>query len=335
MCRFSPWILVCLLACFVHTTTTAADTKPFELLSESTFSHPGTITGVAFTPDGKLLATSANEVLMWDLSNTNPKGVTGPKTSRVRSLAFSPDGKVLAAGNWGETANLYDVSPAAFKDRAALKGHAYGAGCVAFNPQGKTMATGGDDGGVFIWDISGDTPQEAAVIKAGEGGVGVGVGALAYTPNGKILAVATANGGALTFYDVSGKEPQQVGQMKEKHNLALAISPNGKILARGAEDKTVQLYNLGATPKQLKGLSGHAEPPAAITFSKDGSLLASCGKDGKVIIWDVTTGKQRFSKQRPQEFACLALVDGEAKGQYTLAAGNANTVYVYKIGPAK
>jgi WD40 repeat protein len=314
----------------------AADPPPLELLDEQSVKHPGTITGVAFTPDGTLLATSAHELKFWDVTAPEPKGLTAPKSSRVRSLAFSPDGKILAAGNWGESANLFNVSEEELTERATLEGHSFGAGCVAFNPLGKTVATGGDDGGVFIWDITKDKPKEAAVIKAGGSGVGVGVGAMAYTPNGKILAVATWNGGTLTFYDVSGKEPKAVGQMKEKHNLALAISPNGKILARGAEDKSVQLYSLQAAPKPLKALVGHAEPPAAITFSKDGSLLASCGKDGKVIVWDVTSGKQRFLKQRPQEFACLAIVDGAPKsGQFTLAAGNANTVYVYKIGPAQ
>ncbi len=211
----------------------AADPDPLMLLDEQTVKHRGTITGVAFTPDGKMLATSANDLAFWDLTGQEPKTLPAAKAPRVRSLAFSPDGKLLAAGSWGPTATLLTVSATELKERAVVKGHDYGAGCVAFTPDGKILATGGDDGGVFIWDITGDKPKEMAVIKAGGGGVGVGVGALAYTPDGKTLLVATWGGGTLTFYDVTGKEPKQTGQMKEKLNLAWLSPRMGKCWPAG------------------------------------------------------------------------------------------------------
>jgi WD40 repeat protein len=282
---------------------------------------------VAFTPDGKMLATSANDLALWDLTGKEPKKRPAAKARRVRSLAFSPDGTILAAGSWGATATLLNLSNAELTERAVVKGHDYGAGCVAFHPDGKTLATGGDDGGVFLWDITGDKPREMAVIKAGDR-----VGALDYTPDGKTLLVATG-GGTLTFYDVTGKEPKQAGHMEQPHNLALAVSPDGKTLARGGQDNTVQLYTLEARPKRKKVLEGHAQQVTALAFSTDGGILASCGKDGKLIVWDVGSGKQRFSKQRPQEFACLALHrSGE---QITLAAGTGNTVFIYRTGPSK
>lgn len=313
----------------------AAD--PLELLEEQVVNHRGTITAVAFTPDGKMLATSAGDLAFWDLTGKEPKSLTAADAPRVRSLAFSPDGKILAAGSWGNTATLLNVGDAQLKERAVVKGHDFGAGCVAFHPGGKILATGGDDGGVFIWDITGEKPKELAVIKAGGAGVGVGVGAIAYTPNGKRLVVATWGGSTLTFYDVTGKKPKKTGQMREKHNLALAVAADGKTLARGANDNTVRLYTLDAKPKQKQILKGHEQAPTALAFSADGHTVASCGKDGKLIVWDVKSGKQRFSKQRPQEFQCLALTrSGVASSeQFTVAAGNANTVFIYRIGLSK
>jgi WD40 repeat protein len=326
-------LFAALLGAVVVPALLAADPDPLMLLDEQSVKHRGTITAVAFTPDGKMLATSAGDLAFWDLTGKEPKKLPSAKAPRVRSLAFSPDGKVLAAGSWGKTATLLNVSGTELKARAVLNGHAYGAGFVAFHPDGKSMATGGDDGGVFLWDVTGDQPKELAVIKAGGAGVGVAPGAIAYTPDGKTLLVATWGGGTLTFYDVTGKEPKKTGEMKEKHNLALAVSPDGKTLARGANDNTVQLYTLAAMPKQKKVLEGHAQPATALAFSADGRTLASCGKDGKVILWDVESGKQRFSKQRPQEFECLALnPSGE---QITVAAGSGNTVFIYRIGASK
>jgi WD40 repeat protein len=308
----------------------AAGADSLTLLDEQTVKHAATITAVAFTPDGKMLATAAGDLAFWDVTGTEPKKLPAAQAPRVRSLAFSPDGKILAAGSWGNTATLLNLSDAELKPRAVLKGHDFGAGFVAFHPTGKTLATGGDDGGVFIWDITGKAPREQAVIKAGGAGVGVAPGAIAYTPNGKTLLVATWGGGTLTFYDVTRMEPKQLGQMKAPLNLALAVSPKGKTLARGANDNTVQLYTLEARPKRTKVLKGHAQPVTALAFAPDGLTLASCGKDGKLVVWDVKNGKQRFSKQRPREFECLAL-NGSGE-QITLAAGSGNTVFIYRIG---
>jgi WD40 repeat protein len=317
-------------------TLLAADPGPLTLLDEQTVQHRGTITGVAFTPDGKMLATSAGDLAFWDLTGKEPKALTTAQAPRIRSLAFSRDGKVLAAGSWGNTATLLNLSGEELKERAVTKGHSFGAGCVAFHPDGKTLATGGDDGGVFVWDISGDKPKELSVIKAGGAGVGVGVGAITYTPDGNTLVVATWGGSTVAFYDMNGKEPKKTGEFKEKHNLALAVSPDGKSMARGANDKTVQIYTLEAKPKRKNALEGHEQPASALAFSPDGRILASCGKDGKLIVWDVESGKQRFSKQRPQEFQCVALSgSGDSPEQITVAAGNANTVFIYQIGPSK
>jgi WD40 repeat protein len=204
---------------------------------------------------------------------------------------------------------------------------------VAFHPDGKALATGGDDGSVFIWDISGDKPKETAVIKTGGAGDGVGPGAISYTPDGKTLLVATWGGTVLSFYDVTGKEPKKTGELKEKHNETLAVSPDGKTLARGGIDKTVQLYTMDAKPRRKKVLEGHTEQVTALAFSSDGRTLVSCGEDGKLIVWDVESGKRRFSKQRPEAYGCMAL--GGSGDRLTLAAGSANNVYVYRIGPSK
>src|SRR5262249_5186113 len=115
----------------------AADPEPLALLGEQTAQHLGTVTAVAFTPDGKLLATGDGDLGFWDLTGQEPKQLPAAQAPRVRSLAFSPDGKTLAAGSWGPTATLLSLTEGKLKERAVVKGHSFGAGCVAFSPDGK------------------------------------------------------------------------------------------------------------------------------------------------------------------------------------------------------
>src|SRR5262249_17831904 len=112
--------LYAVLVSAVFPTLLAAAPDTLTLLDEQTVQHRGTITGVAFTPDGKMLATSANDLAFWDMTGKEPKSLPAAQAPRVRSLAFSPDGKILAAGSWGNTATLLDLRSGERKERAAL-----------------------------------------------------------------------------------------------------------------------------------------------------------------------------------------------------------------------
>lgn len=308
--------------------------QPLQLGDEQQVRHRGTITAVAISPDGKLLFSCDNSLELHDISFKEPKALVTPSPTRCRALTFTRDGKMLAIGSWGPTGTVLNVTVNQPQERMVTKGHDFGAACVAFHPNGKLLATGGDDGGVFIWDVSGAQPKEVAAIKAGGAGVGVGVGAMAYTPDGKTLAVATWGGGTFTFYDVTGATPKPRSVMKEQLGLALAISPDGKLLARGANDKSIHVYSMEAQPRLKKVLQGHEKKVTALAFAADSRTLASCGEDGKLCVWDAVTGQQRYARQRPQEWQCIAIHQADPKvDDFCVAGGNANSVFVYRLNP--
>src|SRR5262249_14398848 len=115
--------------------------------------------GVAFSPDGKTLATAntSGAIQLWDTA-TGAAGRTLPDLPTGVNVACSPDGKTLASATWDAGVTLWDVLAA--EVRAVLKGHTDTIERLTFSPDGKTLATASWDGTVRLWDsVSGRLNQ--------------------------------------------------------------------------------------------------------------------------------------------------------------------------------
>ena len=122
------------------------------------------ISSVAFSPDGKILATSsyAGTVRLWNVNAAlnDPVGtlavgytpVADEVPPVIDSVAFSPDGKIVATGGWDDTARLWDLATQE-QIGAPLAGDTNWVSSVAFSPDGKIVATGSDDGTARLWNV--------------------------------------------------------------------------------------------------------------------------------------------------------------------------------------
>jgi WD40 repeat protein len=246
--------------------------------------HTAPVWSVAFSPDGRLLASGSedNTVKLWDVETGQEVRTLRGHTDRVWSVAFSPDGRRLASGSEDNTVKLWDVETG--QEVRTLRGHTDRVWSVAFSPDGRLLASGSDDQTVKLWDV--ETGQEVRTLR-GHNGMVLSV---AFSPDGRRLASGSWNN-TVKLWDV---ETGQEVRTLSGHNgdvLSVAFSPDGRRLASASGDQTVKLWDV-ETGQEVRTLRGHTDWVRSVAFSPDGRLLASGSWDQTVKLWDVETGQE-------------------------------------------
>jgi WD40 repeat protein len=292
--------------------------------------HTAAVNSVAFSPDGQTVATASADstVRLWNATTGLRLGeLTGHKDS-VNAVAFSPDGHTLATASTDDTAGLWDTATRV--RLATLTGHASTVTAVTFSPDGRTLATASIDKTVALWDtqhrtirarLTGHTgniytlafsSQAPLLASASEDGTVVlwdtnraplagyldqGVNAIAFSPDGSTIAVAS--GGHVVLWNSHERTPDQVLTARTGAKInAITFSPNGRTLAAATESaqppadpthNTATLWDLTnrAPPRELHG---HTDRVLTVAFSPDGRTLATSSVDRTAILWDTSQG---------------------------------------------
>jgi WD40 repeat protein/tRNA A-37 threonylcarbamoyl transferase component Bud32 len=255
-------------------------------------------------PSGK----SDNTVNLWDLASEQKGIPFKGHTDQVTSVAFSPDGKTIASAHLSHFGNqqraqgrfgsfraeidwlraqppptekgikLWDV--ATRTELTSFRGY----GPLAFSPDGKTLASGSWDATIKLWDVG--SHQELATLDS-KGKFGV------FSPDGRIFAYHTEDTEELTvLWDIGTRKPLR---SLKGGGGCIAFSPDGTTLASGHK-----LWDVASGQERGSFLKSHLKGHtnyvislyvSSVAFSPDGTTLASGSSDGTVRLWDVATGK--------------------------------------------
>ena len=266
--------------------------------------HTDQVQSVAYSRDGRHLASAGYDgtIKLWDPATDQP--IRSWAAGRiVNVLAFHPDGTRLASTGDDRTVTLWDAATG--QPIRTLAGHTRPIYELAFSPDGKTLASSSTDGTIKVWDIAADSPVRTLPDHRADS-----AGGLAFSPDGKTLASAGGGEAAIRLWDVAtgqrvrsftvagpaGSDSKSLPGMRQaqvqRYWKPIAFSPDGKILAAGACDGTIQLWD-AAAGSLVRPLRNHHELDlvSALTFSPDGKTLASTRRTGRQVeLWNPATG---------------------------------------------
>ncbi|TFK37985.1 WD40-repeat-containing domain protein [Crucibulum laeve] len=232
------------------------------------------IRSVCFSPDGRFLATGAEDkqIRIWDIAKKRIRNVFDGHQQEIYSLDFSTDGRLIVSGSGDKTARIWDMVDGSSKvltinDPDSLNNDA-GVTSVAISPNGQLVAAGSLDTVVRIWDVA--TGQLVERLR----GHRDSVYSVAFTPEGKGLVSGSLDK-TLKYWDVSGLMPKRG---KEGQNGVSVSGPgaSGAVVRKDADKSSQCTMNF----------TGHKDYVLSVAVSHDGQWVVSGSKDRGVQFWD-------------------------------------------------
>ncbi len=314
--------------------------------------HADNVVTLAFSPDGKTLATGCAEsaIHLWDVGTGKAREVAPGHQERVRSVSVAPDGRTIATAAWDGTVRLWDAATG--KERGRLEtidpkepreypNSPEHLGQVLFAPDGKRILAVREGEVVVVWDVA--SGKELYRLRGN---------CAVFAPDGKWVAVggrggtvADANSGVIRLLDAETGKEQRVFRGHKTTITSMTFSADGKTLVScgqvlfgfrsgdpgESETKFVRGWDV-ATGEELPGFP--AMRASFATLSSDGRMLASMADMGNTVaLLEMATKSRRAELKGHKE---MIFATAFAPNGRTLASGSMDgTVRLWDLPSGK
>jgi WD40 repeat protein/serine/threonine protein kinase len=331
--------------------------------------HYGLVNSLAFSPDGKLLASGGMDrsLQIWRVADGERVLNFSDTHDEVSCVAFSPDSKLVALGagrpRAGFGGDIYTrfteeshmqseillVEAASGKLVRKLEGHTNGVWGLCFSHDGSFLASVGDDAQIKIWDVaSGRLKQKCQTTKKS-------VLCVAVSPDGKTIAAGDI--GYLTIWQPATDSLQDC-QTGQGQLFSIAFSPDGKSLATGGNDRKIKIW--WRPPRSQNGpwiekdaLRSHRNLVSSLAYAPNGRFLITGSWDGSARVWNLEKpiDVDQFGRAGPphgapvsadfsadgkvfvEEFSGVHVWDASSRRKIKSLAGPADTMVRVRFSP--
>ena len=329
--------------------------------------HTRPVKEVAASPDGRRLATASRDqtVKVWDMSTGKELLTFSGHTADVLRVAFSPDGKRIASAGADGMVRLWDAATGKEVWSKPWGEPPAVPASLVFHPRGRYLALAGKDA-VHLWN-----PMTGEPARAPLSGHRDRVNALAFSPDGTLLASASADRTVNLWYLTEDREPRalfhrvggvsavafspdgrrlatveavadqvhlwdvslglRVCDLPVREGAGVAFSPDGNYLAVAGEETINRLWVWDGTPRR-EILALHVVG-AGVAFDATGAHLAIAGYDGSVKLWDTATG--RALPSLPAGDGAVLRVTFSPDGRRLAAAGDDEVIKIWNASTWK
>jgi len=335
--------------------------------------HAFPVTAVAFSPDGKKLASCSEgddrHIWLWNLEKKTNVKLEGHENN-VTLLGFSKDGRYLLSAGREQVVHQWNLATGRSR-RLVL---APGVRCVALSPNGRHVLSGQMDKTLRLWDV-----EKGGEVRRFEGHTEV-IDMAAFSPDGSRAVSASTVDNSVRLWDVeSGKELRratrpnmggdsygltfspsgrrvavnqgygvyhldaetlaQIGSGSSVYAASLAYSPDSQrvlIVSGGVGQTILRLWDL-ETGVEVRRPYGHARAVSSVAFTPDGRYLLSGSLDGNATLWSLESRTSGGGYPHVNPVNSLAI---SSDGRYALAgvaahAGNNTTLRLWEIEPQR
>ncbi|CAE6503940.1 unnamed protein product [Rhizoctonia solani] len=251
--------------------------------------HNRSVYSVAFSPDGKRIASGSSDQSICVWSAPDGKLISGPfkgHTDDIWSVTFSPDGRKIISGSSDNTIHIWDLGDSR-SEFGPLAGHSSIVCSVAASPNGSIFASGSNDRTIRIWDLKTGKP----VLNPIKGHTKA-ISSVAFAPNGRLLVSGSIDKTIRVWNSEDGSLFAGPFLGHTTGITSVTFSPDGAFIASGSLDCKIQVWRMSTnTPVFALGqLPTHDGYVTCVVFSPDGTRIVSSSADRTLKVWDVQDG---------------------------------------------